>query len=204
MFPLTPLPYDYTALLPHMSKETLVYHHTKHHATYVDNLNKLLPPDLKEKSLEEIVKISQKYDDQKLFNNAAQVWNHEFFWKSMSPFQKDHTPSTRLLHLIEKSFGGLKNFEETFKTVALAQFGSGWAWLIFCKKTQKLSVMSTSNAQPPLTHEDVVVLLTCDVWEHAYYVDHPAQRGAFLDVFLKHLINYTHAEEILAAHGLLT
>lgn len=204
MFPLTPLPYDYTALLPHMSKETLIYHHTKHHATYVDNLNKLLPMDLKSKSLEEVVRISEKYDDQKLFNNAAQVWNHEFFWKSMSASDIDHTPSPRLLNLIEKSFGSFKSFEETFKAVALTQFGSGWAWLVFCKKTNNLSVISTSNAKTPLTNDDTVPLLTCDVWEHAYYVDHPAQRGAFLDTFLKHLINYTHAEEILIARGLLT
>jgi Fe-Mn family superoxide dismutase len=202
MFKLQSLPFSYDALSPHMSKETLIYHHTKHHQTYVDNLNKLLTKDHEGMSLIKIIKQACKSKDTAVFNNAAQVYNHDFFWMCLSPHPKDHKPNDTLLMLLTKDFESLSHFKEKFKEAALTQFGSGWAWLVYCLNDKKLKIIKTGNADTPITDDHMVPLLTCDVWEHAYYVDYPAQRAAFLDVFLNHLINYSFVSDNLLTYDL--
>ncbi len=182
-FTLPELPYAKNALEPHMSAETLEYHHDKHHAAYVNNLNKLLEGKAEaSKSLEEIILSS----DGGVFNNAAQVWNHTFFWQCMKS-GGGGKPTGELAAAIDRDFGSFDKFREEFANAAATQFGSGWAWLVL--DNGKLKVSKTSNADLPMKHGQKA-LLTIDVWEHAYYIDFRNARPKFIDTFLNHLVNW--------------
>ena len=188
-FTLPELPYAREALEPHMSRETLEYHYGKHHKTYVDNANKLIVgTEFENASLEEAVKKSSG----KLFNNVAQIWNHNFFWDSLTP--KQSAPGKKLADALVKQFGGVDDFKKLFTETAVGTFGSGWAWLVQ-KADGSLAVTSTSNAATPLTTGDKP-LLTCDVWEHAYYIDYRNARATYLDHFWS-LANWGFAEKNL-------
>jgi Fe-Mn family superoxide dismutase len=185
-FSLPPLPYDKSALAPHISAETLEFHHGKHHKAYVDNLNKLLDgkPEA-EKSLEDIIKTSEGG----VFNNAAQIWNHTFYWSSMKPAGGGQ-PTGELAQAITRDFGSYEKFAEEFTTAGTTQFGSGWAWLVLDKG--KLAVTKTGNADLPMKHGQKA-LLTMDVWEHAYYIDFRNARPKYIETFLKSLANWDFA-----------
>ncbi|QZZ20790.1 superoxide dismutase [Leptothermofonsia sichuanensis E412] len=192
------LPFPMDALEPYgMKTETFEYHYGKHHKAYVDNLNKLTEgKDLASKSLEEVIQISFK--DPSLtgvFNNAAQVWNHTFFWNSLKP-GGGGAPTGELADRIAKDFGSFDQFKEEFSNAAATQFGSGWAWLV--DDGGKLSVMKTPNAENPLAHGKKA-LLTLDVWEHAYYIDYRNARPAFIKNFLDNLVNWDFAAANLAS-----
>lgn len=182
-FTLPDPPYKKDALAPHMSAETLEFHHDKHHAAYVNNLNKLLDgkPEAN-KSLEEVILSS----DGGVFNNAAQVWNHTFFWQCMKP-AGGGKPTGELAAAIDRDFGSFEKFKEEFSTAAATQFGSGWAWLVL--EGGKLKVTKTGNADLPMKHGQKA-LLTIDVWEHAYYIDFRNARPKFIETFLTHLVNW--------------
>ena len=185
-FELPPLPFGKDALAPHVSAETLDYHYGKHHQAYVTNLNKLIAgTPWAEKSLTEIVRGA----DGGIFNNAAQVWNHTFYWNSLAP-NGGGAPTGALLAEIEKEFGSFDGFEESFANAAATQFGSGWAWLVW--DGSKLAVTKTANADTPLA-KGQTALLTIDVWEHAYYVDYRNARPAYVAAFLNHLANWDFA-----------
>lgn len=196
-FELPALPYPADALKPYMSAETFSYHHGKHHAAYVANLNKLIEgTDLANKSLEEIIKATFG-DPSKagIFNNAAQVWNHTFFWESMKP-GGGGAPTGPIADKINADFGSYDKFVEAFKTAAATQFGSGWAWLVLDNGT--LKVTKTPNAENPLVYGQTP-LLTLDVWEHAYYLDYQNRRPDFISAYLEHLVNWDAANARLAA-----
>ncbi|MGF1594952.1 MAG: superoxide dismutase [Kiloniellaceae bacterium] len=187
-FELPPLPYAKDALEPHCSAQTLEFHHGKHHQAYVTKLNELIEGTGNAgKSLEDIVRSSSGG----LFNQAAQVWNHTFFWNSMSP-QGGGKPSGELAQAIDKAFGGLDKFKEQFKAAGVGQFGSGWVWLV--RDGGELKIVATGNAETPLT-KGQTPLLTCDVWEHAYYLDYQNRRPDFLQTFLDKLVNWDFAAE---------
>jgi len=180
---LPPLPFAKNALVPHMSEETLEFHYGKHHQTYVTNLNNLIKgTEFENLSLEEIVKKASGG----VFNNAAQVWNHTFFWNCMKP-NGGGSPSGQVAQAIDRDCGGFDKFKEQFKAAAVGQFGSGWGWLV--AEAGKLKIMATPNAVNPLA-EGQTALLTCDVWEHAYYLDYQNRRPDFVQTFLDHLINW--------------
>ncbi|PZO64835.1 MAG: superoxide dismutase [Fe] [Pseudoxanthomonas suwonensis] len=180
---LPPLPYDRTALEPHISGETIDFHYGKHHRTYVDNLNKQIDgTEFADKPLEEIVRTSSGG----MFNNAAQVWNHTFYWNCLAP-KGGGEPSGKLADAIAKAFGDFATFKEQFTDTAVKTFGSGWAWLVQ-RPGGELALVSTSNAATPLTGEDTP-LLTCDVWEHAYYIDYRNARPKYLEHFWN-LVNW--------------
>ncbi len=182
-FTLPELPYSKDALMPHMSAETLEYHYGKHHKAYVDNLNKLVPGTEHEgKSLEDIIKSSSGG----IFNNAAQVWNHTFFWNCLAP-KGGGEPTGELADAIKKEFGSFQAFKEKFSDTSAKQFGSGWGWLAK-SSGGKLEILSTSNADNPMT-KGMTPLLTCDVWEHAYYIDYRNRRPDFLAAFWN-LVNW--------------
>lgn len=186
-FELPPLPYEKSALEPFISTTTMEYHYGKHHQTYVDNLNKLIKGTRFENmSLEDIIlETAGKEEYAGIFNNAAQNWNHTFFWQSMAPEQS--RPHGAFLRRLEKDFGSYDKFREEFKNAALTQFGSGWAWL--AEDGERLVVLKTSNADTPLAH-GLNPLLTLDVWEHAYYLDYQNRRAEFIDAFLDNLANW--------------
>jgi Fe-Mn family superoxide dismutase len=196
MFILSTLPFAKEALEPHISAQTIDFHYGKHHQTYVDNLNKLVVgTEFETATLEDIIKKTVGSSNQAaIFNNAAQIYNHDFFWKSLKPVAIFSEPSGELLALVISSFGSLENFYSEFKTVALSQFGSGWIWLV--KEGGSLKIIKTTNADTPLTH-DLKPLLTIDVWEHAYYLDYQNRRGDFVDGVLKNLLNWEFAESNL-------
>ena len=185
-FQLPALPYARDALAPHISPETIDYHYSKHHQTYVTNLNNLVKgtPNA-EKSLEDIIKTSSGG----LFNNAAQVWNHTFYWNCLKP-NGGGEPTGALAAAINAKFGSFAEFKEKFTQVALTTFGSGWAWLVQ-KPDGTVDLASTSNAGCPLTGADHA-LLTCDVWEHAYYVDYRNARAKYVESFWN-LVNWDFA-----------
>ena len=196
-FELPALPYAQNALEPHISANTFSFHHGKHHNTYVVNLNKMIDgTPLASKSLEEII-LDSAGDASKagIFNNAAQVWNHTFFWHSMKP-GGGGKPTGKISAMIDESFGSYEKFAEEFKAAGAGQCGSGWAWLV--EDGGKLAVMKTPNAELPMT-KGKKALLTCDVWEHAYYLDYQNRRPDFLAAFLDHLVNWDFAEKNLAA-----
>jgi len=175
-FELPKLPYDLDALAPVISRETLEFHHGKHHQAYVNNLNNLLPStDLEGKSLEEIIKQASGT----VFNNAAQIWNHTFYWNSLSP--NGGEPTGDLLEAINKTFGSLEGFKEAFNKSATTLFGSGWTWLVK-DNTGALEIVNTQNAGTPIT-DNKTPLFTCDVWEHAYYIDFRNARPKYLEAF---------------------
>jgi len=182
-FELPPLPYSKDALTPHMSAETLEYHHGKHHKAYVDNLNKLIVgTEFENAKLEAIIKKATG----PIFNNAAQVWNHTFFWNCLAP-KAGGEPTGKLADAIKAEFGSFATFKEKFADAAIKQFGSGWAWLVK-NKSGKLEILSTSNAANPMT-DDHTPLLTCDVWEHAYYIDYRNARASFVTAYWN-LVNW--------------
>lgn len=186
MFKLAPLPFSKDSLQPAISKETLEYHHDKHHQAYIDHLNKLIDGTEFEKlSLEEIIKKSTG----SIFDNSAQAWNHDFYWKGITP-EKLHGPKDKLLHAIEKNFGNIVEFEQKFQKAASDLFGSGWVWLV--KYGADLRLETTGNAENPLKSGGVP-LLTCDVWEHAYYIDYRNSRDKYVSQFWK-IINWEFAE----------
>lgn len=189
-FTLPELPYAKSALAPHISEETLDYHYGKHHLAYVNNLNKLLEGSpLASESLEHII----RYSNGGIFNNAAQVWNHTFYWHSLSP-KGGGQASGEIMKLIDRDFGSFDAFKTAFTQCAISTFGSGWAWLVL-NKDKKLDIVSTSNAATPLTTE-ATPLLTCDVWEHAYYIDYRNARPSYIDAFWA-LVNWQFANENL-------
>ena len=180
---LPALPYDRTALEPHISGETIDFHYGKHHKTYVDNLNKMIEgTEFASMPLEEIIRKSQGG----MFNNAAQIWNHTFYWNCLSP-KGGGEPSGKLGDAINKAFGSFEKFKEEFTKVSVGTFGSGWGWLVQ-RPDGSLALVSTSNAATPLTGEDTA-LLTCDVWEHAYYIDYRNARPKYLEAFWN-LVNW--------------
>jgi len=191
MYKLPSLPYAQEALEPYISAKTFSFHYGKHHQTYVDNLNKLVAgTPLAGQSLEKIVQETVGAADKKgVFNNAAQVWNHTFFWESMKPGGGGQ-PSGRLLKMIDKSFGSVDKFKADFVAAAVAQFGSGWAWLV--QDGDGLKIVTTSNADTPMAHGQNA-LLTCDVWEHAYYLDYQNRRKDFVQAFVDSLVNWDAA-----------
>jgi superoxide dismutase, Fe-Mn family len=182
-FELPPLPYGKQALEPYMSRETLEYHYEKHHRGYLRKLQGLIEgkPEA-EKSLEEIICTA----DGDVFNNAAQVWNHTFFWNCMQP-KGGGEPSGGIARLIRDTYGSFSKFRETFIATGNGRFGSGYVWLV-CDAS-RLWCCNTLNAENPLVHKHTP-LLTCDIWEHAYYLDHRNDRGKYLDIFLQHLVNW--------------
>ena len=194
------LPYAENALEPVVSAKTISFHYGKHHKAYADNLNKLVEgTPYATMSLEEIVKKSAGNDKEKgIFNNAAQVWNHDFYWQSMSPpkdSQGSGEPAGKLADALKSSFGGVKEFKEAFAKAAVAQFGSGWAWLV--KGTDgKLEITTTSNADTPIAHGKTP-LFTADVWEHAYYLDYQNRRPDHVKDWLDKLANWSFAEKNL-------
>lgn len=186
-FSLPELPYAKDALAPHISEETINFHYGKHHQTYITNLNNLIPgTEFENLSLEDIVKKSSGG----IFNNAAQVWNHTFYWNSLSPAGGGE-PQGELAGAIDKTFGSFAKFKEEFTKCAVTTFGSGWAWLVR-NADGSLALVSTGNAGCPLTTSQTP-LLTCDVWEHAYYIDYRNARPSYLEAFWA-LVNWKFAE----------
>lgn len=192
-FELPPLPYAETALEPHISASTLQYHYGKHHQGYMNKLKDAVEgtPEAK-KTIEQLIK---EPPSQGVFNLAAQVWNHSFYWDSMKP-EGGGKPSAALQAKLEQHFGSLDGFYEQFTKAASGQFGSGWAWLV--KDGNDLRIVTTGNAENPLT-DGLTPLMTLDVWEHAYYLDYQNDRGGYIDIFLKHLINWGFVEKNLSA-----
>jgi Fe-Mn family superoxide dismutase len=188
-FNLPPLPYPQDALEPVISAETLALHHDKHHKKYVDTMNELLgSTEVRGSTLEDVVRSSQG----KLFNNAAQAWNHDFYWHSLAPNAAQ--PSAAMRRRLERDFGTCESFLEKFAAAANGQFGSGWAWLV--DKDGKLQVLATPNAETPMA-QGVRCLLTLDVWEHAYYVDYRNQRDRYVQAVLEQRLNWQFAEKNL-------
>ena len=189
MFELPPLPYAKNALEPHITANTLSFHHEKHHQTYVTNLNNLIPnTEYDSLSLEEIMQRSAGASGHPgIFNNAAQVWNHTFYWNCMQA-NGGGTPTGALADQITRDFGSFDTFRNDLKQAALTQFGSGWAWLVV-GADGKLAITKTGNADCPLVHGQTP-LLTIDVWEHAYYLDFQNRRADYAEAFLNHLVNW--------------
>lgn len=189
-FELPALPYAMNALEPYISERTMEFHYGKHHKAYVDNLNKLIAgTHFEQMSLEEIIrKTAGKTEYAGIFNNAAQAWNHAFFWTCMQPGGGGE-PTGEMKKKIERSFGGYDKFREEFATAATTQFGSGWAWLAEDEESGKLKVIKTANADTPISH-GLKPLLTVDVWEHAYYLDYQNRRPDFVNAFLDHLAKW--------------
>jgi superoxide dismutase, Fe-Mn family len=189
-FKLPELPWPRDSLQPHISKETIDYHYGKHHAAYVTNLNKLVPGTPYENmTLEEII---QKAKPGPIFNNAAQIWNHTFYWNSISP-KGGGEPEGKLADAINESFGSFAKFKEKFTDAAVKLFGSGWTWLVRTEDG-KLAIIPTSNALIPV-QKGMKPLLTCDVWEHAYYIDYRNARPKYVEAFWK-VVNWQHAATI--------
>lgn len=188
-FELPPLPYEKSALAPHISEETLEYHYGKHHKTYVDKLNGLVPgTEFEGKSLEDVVKSSSGG----IFNNSAQIWNHTFYWHCLSP-NGGGEASGAIASAIETAFGSFDKFKEAFTTSAINNFGSSWTWLVK-KSDGSLEIVNTSNAATPLTDASVTPLLTVDLWEHAYYIDHRNARPSYMNAFWS-LVNWDFVNE---------
>jgi Fe-Mn family superoxide dismutase len=193
---LPELPYEKNALAPTISQQTIAFHYGKHHNAYVTNTNKLIEgTDFANQDLETIIKKASKDASMSgIFNNAAQVWNHSFYWTCMKP-GGGGAPKGPIAEKIAASFGNYEKFAEAFKNAGVTQFGSGWAWLIL--KDQHLEIMKTSNADTPIAH-GLKPILTVDVWEHAYYLDYQNRRPDYLSSFLEHLINWDFVNARLA------
>jgi superoxide dismutase, Fe-Mn family len=196
---LPPLPYAQDALAPVISAETLSFHYGKHHKAYVDNLNKLVAgTELADTPLEKVIAATAgKPDKAGVFNNAAQIWNHTFFWNSLKP-NGGGAPTGAVAKGIEAAFGSFDNFKKEFANAAMTQFGSGWAWLVADKGT--LKVVKTPNAETPLT-AGLTPLVTIDVWEHAYYLDYQNRRADFVAAVIDKLLNWEFANANLARAG---
>jgi Fe-Mn family superoxide dismutase len=190
VYELPELPYEYDALQPHIDEETMVEHHTKHQAKYVENLNKELEdvPQMR-KPLEEIFETIQSYNTA-VRNNGGGVWNHTFFWNLLSPTQT--LPNGKLKMDILSQWGTMEDFQAEFKDAGLKRFGSGWVWLVFDKDTSKLEIVTTPNQDNPLMMEGLIPIIGCDLWEHAYYLKHKSNRGNWIDTFFK-ILNWDFA-----------
>jgi Fe-Mn family superoxide dismutase len=190
-FDLPALPYAYDALEPVISKETLQLHHDKHHKKYIDTMNQMLEKEnVHAASLEDVV----KHSSGKLFNNAGQAWNHNFYWHSLSP--KGGKPSETMLKHINAGWGSWDKFAKALAEAAINQFGSGWAWLV--NRNGKLDIIATSNAETPMAN-GIPCLLTIDVWEHAYYVDYRNQREKYVEAVINERLNWEFAEKNFSA-----
>lgn len=196
-FELPPLPYPKDALAPHISASTLEFHHGKHHQAYVTNLNNLTKDTaLASQSLEEVIAaVAGDAAKVGIFNNAAQVWNHTFYWSCMKP-AGGGKPTGAVAAALDQAFGSYEKFAEEFKNACVTQFGSGWGWLV--SEGGSLKVVKTPNADLPLAHGQKA-LLTCDVWEHAYYLDYQNRRPDYVQTFLDHLINWDFVAKNLSA-----
>ena len=193
---LAPLPYPLEGLAPHISERTVSFHYGRHHAGYVANLNRMIEGSPHANaSLDDIVAAADV--PSALFNNAAQAWNHAFYWNSMTP-SRNQSPSGELLAALDRSFGSLDAFNADFAAAAVGNFASGWTWLV--SGTDGLQIVNTDDADTPLRHGQRA-LLTIDVWEHAYYLDYQNARAAYVDAFIEHLINWEFASANLAAQG---
>ena len=197
-FTLPPLPYDEDALAPTISAKTMNFHHGKHHKAYVDKLNELiLGTDYADMTLEDIVKATfQDASQKEIFNNAAQAWNHTFFWSCLSP--RGEKPAAGMLRAIERDFGGYDAFAAEFAKQGVSQFGSGWVWLV--AKGDKLAIEKTPDALTPMA-EGKHCLLTIDIWEHAYYLDYQNKRPDFLKAVIEKLLNWDFAAQNFARAG---
>ena len=192
MFTLMALPYADNALAPVITPNTIGFHYGKHHKTYVDNLNNLVKgTDLEGKSLEEVVLATAgKADKAPLFNNSAQIWNHDFYWKSMKP-NGGGVPTGKVADRINEAFGSFEEFKKQLSATTVSQFGSGWGWLV-ADSAGKLKVVKTGNAEVPMT-QGLKPLLTIDVWEHAYYLDHQNRRADYVNAVIDKLLNWEFA-----------
>ena len=199
-FELPSLPYAKDALAPHMSAETLEFHHGKHHKAYVTKANELLPGerDLEGASLTQVVKDAKRSGNIKLFNNSAQLWNHSFFWQCLAPAQGQQ-PSGKLLKLVEDRFGSPDAMLRELHEEAVNHFSNGWAWLVLDRGS--LRITSLHDADTPLVHEGMVPLFTLDVWEHAYYIDYRNERPKFADSVLRNIVNWEFVAENLDGKG---
>lgn len=192
-FALPPLPYDEDALEPMISAKTIGFHYGKHHKTYVETLNKLIAEtEFEDQPLEMIIKrTAGKPDQAHLFNNAAQAWNHAFYWQSLTP-KSGGAPTGKLADKIKRSFGSYDRLKKEFSDAAVAQFGSGWAWLVVEADAHALKIVKTGNAEVPFTNGQVP-LLTIDVWEHAYYLDYQNRRAEYAKAVIDKLLNWEFA-----------
>jgi Fe-Mn family superoxide dismutase len=198
-FQLPDLPYARDALQPAMSAETLDYHHGKHHQAYVDKVNKLLGErNAEEASLVDVVRTAAERGDQLLFNNAAQHWNHSFFWQCLAP-AAGQQPSGKLKALIEEGFGGTDALLKALKDEAVGHFSNGWAWLVLNRG--KLEISSLHDADTPLVYDGMVPLLTLDLWEHAYYIDYRNERPRYAEEVLGRIVNWQFVERNLDGEG---
>ncbi|MBN8556046.1 MAG: superoxide dismutase [Deltaproteobacteria bacterium] len=192
-YELPPLPFKYSALKPHMSEETLKFHHDKHHQAYVDKLNKLLTKEKEILAVDELVRHYSPGDP--IFNNAAQTWNHEFFWHCLTPVKEAEKISQSLKKVLASNFGSFEKFKEEFTKTATEGFASGWTWLEK-KEDESLEIKWRPNAETPIQTQGPIPLLVCDLWEHAYYIDYRNVRKTYLESFWK-LVNWRFVEECL-------
>ena len=195
MLEIKPLQYDFEALAPIISSQTLFYHHDKHYAGYVAKANELLPPKWKHKNLEELVSLARDKGENALFNQVAQVWNHEFFFDGLSVNSEDHKISDDLMFYIRKDYHSLDNLKAELIKAAMARFGSGWVWLVLDK--EHLKIQSTLNAETPCGQKEFVPLWTLDVWEHAYYLDYQNKRLDYATNVVNKAINWRLVNERL-------
>jgi len=197
-FSLPDLPFDKTALEPHMSAETFDYHHGKHHKAYIDKVNAVIgEKGLEGLSLVEVIEKASRDGDKGLFNNSAQSWNHSFFWQCLSP--NGGKPSGALAKRIEDAFGSVDEMLAKLKAEAVGHFSNGWAWLVL--KGDALAITSLHDADTPLVHEGITPLLTLDLWEHAYYIDYRNERPRYLDGVLANIVNWEFVEQNLDGKG---
>ena len=200
-FQLPELPYAKDALAPHMSAETLEFHHGKHHKTYVTKTNAMLEDDrsLSGASLIQVVQAAKRSGNTKLFNNSAQLWNHSFFWQCLAPAEGQQ-PTGKLAHLIDDAFGGTETMLEKFQQEAVDHFSNGWAWLVLDRGS--LRITSLHDADTPLVHGGMDPLFTLDVWEHAYYIDYRNERPKFATAVLSNIVNWEFVAENLDGRGI--
>ena len=197
-FALPELPFDRQALAPHMSAETLEFHHGKHHRAYIDKTNELVAEkELGGASLTDLIRKARAEGDKALFNNSAQAWNHSFFWQCLSP--EKQRPSGRLAELIDSAFGGIDPMLQKLGDEAVNHFSNGWAWLVLDR--DQLKITSLHDADTPLVHEGMVPLFTLDVWEHAYYIDYRNERPKFVTSVLSNIVNWDFVAQNLDAKG---
>jgi Fe-Mn family superoxide dismutase len=199
-FQLPDLPFAKDALAPHMSAETLEFHHGKHHKAYVTKTNELIENEqgLSDASLLQVIRRAKEAGNSKLFNNSAQLWNHSFFWQCLAPPQSQK-PDGKLAHLIDDAFGNADNMLAKLKEEAVNHFASGWAWLVLDRGS--LRITSLHDADTPVVHEGMVPLFTLDVWEHAYYIDYRNERPKFADAVLSNIVNWQFVAENLDGQG---
>jgi len=200
-FVLPPLPFDENALAPHMSAETLQFHHGKHHRAYVNKTNELIEgeSELKGASLVQVVREARRSGNNKLFNNAAQLWNHSFFWQCLAP-SEGQQPAGKLAKLIEDGFGNTGTMLEQLHAEAVNHFASGWAWLVLDRGA--LRITSLHDADSPVAHDGMVPLFTLDVWEHAYYIDYRNERPKFASAVLQNIVNWEFVGQNLDGGGI--